>query len=292
MSGNPTLLKEIGHSLLCTESSTKSTICPNGGFGVGLWKEIRKEWTQLIQNTYFDLGNGSRISFWNDAWCGEEALSLTFPNLFRLTAQKNARVAEMWNPESGEGGWNPIFLRSFNDWEIEEVDKFLQVLGRKQIKPLMEDKIIFKGSKNDGFSVKNMYRVLDCSPQVAFPYRSIWNPVIPPRMGFFAWEASWERVLTLDQLKRRGRALANRCFLCEEDEEDINHLLVHCKKAKMLWDLLLTIVGISWVFPNSVTQMLLSWQGTPVGKKRKNIWMAAPICLFWTVWHNRNLLVF
>ena len=58
----------------------------NGGFGVGLWKEIRKEWPQLLQNTYPALGNGSRINFWKDAWCGEEALSLTFPNLFRLTA--------------------------------------------------------------------------------------------------------------------------------------------------------------------------------------------------------------
>ena len=263
-----------------------------GGFGVGLWKEIRKEWTHLFQNTYLDLGNGSRISFWKDAWCGEEALSLTFPYLFRLTAQKNARVADLWNWESGEGGWNPIFLRSFNNWEMEEVDRFLQILCRKQINPLMEDKIIFKGSRNDGFSVKIMYRVLDCSPQVVFPSRSIWNPVIPPRWGFFAWEASWGRVLTLDQLQRRGRALANRCFLCEEKEENINHLLLHCKKAKMLWDLVLSIVGTSWVFPNSVIQMLLSWQGAPVGKKRKIIWMAAPVCLFWTVWHKRNLLVF
>ena len=38
--------------------------------------------------------------------------------------------------------------------------------------------------------------------------------------------------------------------------------------------------------------MLLSWQGATVGKKRKNIWIAAHVCLFWTVWHNRNLLVF
>ena len=216
-----------------------------GGFGVGLWKEIRKEWPQLIQNTYLALGNGRRISFWRDVWCGEEALSLMFPNLFRLTAQKNARVAEVWNWDSGEGGWNSIFLRSFNDWELEEVVRFFQVLYRNQLRSLMEDKIIFKGSRNDVFSVSSMYRVLDCSPQVAFPSRLIWNPVIPPRMGFFAWEASWGKVLTLDQLKRRGRALANRCFLCEDDEEDINHLLLHCKKARMLWDLLLSIVGTS-----------------------------------------------
>ena len=99
-------------------------------------------------------------------------------------------------------------------------------------------------------------------------------------------------MLTLDQLQRRGRSLANRCFLCEEKEEDINHLLLHYNKAKMLWDLVLSIVGTSWVFPNSVIQMLLSWQGAPMGKKRKNIWIAAPVCLFWTVWHKRNLLVF
>ena len=52
-------------------------------------------------------------------------------------------------------------------------------------------------------------------------------------------------MLTLDQLKHRGRALANRCFLCEEDEKTIEHMLIHCKKDKMLWDLFLMIVGTS-----------------------------------------------
>ena len=175
------------------------------------------------------------------------------------------------------------------------MDRLLQVLYRKQIRPLMEDKILFKGSKNDAFSIKkkkSMCRVLDCSPQVVFSFRTIWNPVIPPIIGFFTWEASWGKMLILDQLKRRGRALANRRFLCEENEEDINHLLLHCKKARMLWDLFLSIVGKSWVFPDSVIQTLLSWQGVPMGKKRKNIWIAAPLCLFWTVWQNRNMLVF
>ena len=59
-------------------------------------------------------------------------LSLAFPNLFRLSAQKNATVVELWDCNSGEGGWNPIFLRSFNDWEVEEVDRFLQVPHRKK----------------------------------------------------------------------------------------------------------------------------------------------------------------
>ena len=99
-------------------------------------------------------------------------------------------------------------------------------------------------------------------------------------------------MLTLDQLKRCGMTFANRCFMCEEEEETIDHLLIHCKLAKMLWDLILSIVGISWVFPHSVLHTLLAWQGVAVGKKRKKIWLAASLCLFWNLWRARNRLVF
>ena len=128
--------------------------------------------------------------------------------------------------------------------------------------------------------MKIIYRVLDLSLVVAFLSRSIWNPVILPKIGLFAWEASWGKVLTLDQLKCCGRVLANRCFLCEENEETIDHLLVHCKKARMLWDLFLSIVGTSWVLLGSVIQTLISCQGALVGKKQKNMWLVAHLCLF------------
>ena len=95
-------------------------------------------------------------------------------------------------------------------------------------------------------------------------------------------------MLTLHQLKRRGRALANTfflcsyqssvvyvlisliCFLCVEEEETADHLLVHCLKTRLPWDLFLAIVGVNWVFPLSVRETLLSWGGGSfVGKKRK-----------------------
>ena len=57
---------------------------------------------------------------------------------------------------------------------------------------------------------------------------------------------------------------------------------------KMLWELFLAGVGSSWVFPRTVWQTFLAWQNANVGRKRKRIWMAAPLCLFWTVWQVRN----
>ena len=141
---------------------------------------------------------------------------------------------------------------------IEEVERFLQTLCDQNFCPLSEDKLLLKDVKEKGFSIKIIYKGLDPSPTIDFPYRLIWNSTVPPKIGFFAWEAIWGKVLTLDQLKRRGMTFANRCFLCKEDEETTYHLLIHCKSAKILWNLFLSIVGTSWVFPRSVLLTLLA----------------------------------
>ena len=157
--------------------------------------------------------------------------------------------------------------------------RFLHTLHDQKFRSMGEDKLSLKNVKDKGFSVKSVYKGFDVSPAFNIPHRLIWNSVVPPKIGVFAWEAAWGKVLTLDQLKRRGMTFANRCFMCEEEEETIDHLLIHCKFSKMLWDLILSIVGISWVFPHSVLHTLLAWQGVVVGKKRKKIWFAAPLCL-------------
>ena len=263
-----------------------------GGYDTGLWKDIRKEWLTLSQNTISSLGNGRRLGFWKDSWCNETVLCNEFPTLFNFAVHKDARVVDVWDSSREEGGWTPVFLRPFNDWEMEEVERFLHFLVNKKVRPFQEDRLLLKESKINGFSVSLMYRKLRYSLPTDFPWRSIWNPIVPPKMGFFAWEASWGKVLTLDQLKRKGIPLANRCSLCEEKEETIDHLLIHCSRAKMLWDLLLAITDFSWVFPRTVRQLLLAWQSASVGKKRKRVWMAAPLCIFWTLWMERNRVVF
>ena len=41
-------------------------------------------------------------------------------------------------------------------------------------------------------------------------------------------------MLTLDKLQIRGVQLSNRCFLCGCEEENINHILIHCIVARAL----------------------------------------------------------
>ena len=87
-------------------------------------------------------------------------------------------------------------------------------------------------------------------------------------------------MLTLDQLKRRGRALANRCFFCSVEEETTYHILVHCPIAKILWDFVLALVRVKWVFPLTMRETLLSWHVAFVCRKRKKAWKAIPFAFF------------
>ena len=60
----------------------------------------------------------------------------------------------------------------------------------------------------------------------------------------------------------------------------VDHLLVHCSKAKVLCDLLLAIFGVCRVFPLFVRVALFSWHGSFVSKRCKKAWMTTPLCIF------------
>ena len=66
-----------------------------GGYDTGLWKDIRKGWHTLSQNAVFSLGDGRRLRFWKDIWCGEVILSNAFPNPFNMAAHKEVLVVDV-----------------------------------------------------------------------------------------------------------------------------------------------------------------------------------------------------
>ena len=262
-----------------------------GTFGVGVWRDILKESSWCWDNIEFKVGKGTKVSFWTDHWCGNEELAQTFPQLFELAVQRNASVNEMWDSSLGQGGWNIRLSRNLNDWELDALGELLQLL-RDLRTSLEEDAVIWKGESHGLFRIKDAYKLLAGSNVISFPKKGIWVDKVPTKVAFFAWEASWEKVLTLDKLQRRGWQFPNRCFLCGCEEENVNHILLHCTVVRALWEIVLALFGANWVFPEKVKDMLVSWRGPFVGRKRKRIWTSIPLCIFWTVWKERNRLAF
>ena len=151
----------------------------------------------------------------------------SFPSLFALSVDKEAWVADFWDPsvEGGRRGWNLCFSRALNDWEVE---RFLERLHGKRVLGDVDDMVVWTETKSGKFSVKSLYLALEADCTYLFPFSCIWNVWVQPKISFFAWEATWGKALTLDLVQKRGWALANRCFMCLENEETIDHLLLHC----------------------------------------------------------------
>ena len=90
----------------------------------------------------FSVGNGSRIRFWLDPWCGVEALCNSFPSLFAVVVSKEDWVAEVWDSSVEGGSWSPHFLRAFNDWEVVLVERLLWTIQGIRVSANLEDRVI------------------------------------------------------------------------------------------------------------------------------------------------------
>ncbi|KAL6347674.1 hypothetical protein AAG906_026202 [Vitis piasezkii] len=248
-------------------------------YGTGLWKDIRKGWEEFFLKTRIRIGNGRQTRFWWDIWVGDSKLKDIFPLMFRIAANNSVVVADFWGrQEGGGGGWEVHFRRPFQDWEMEEVNRFLGYISTVKVQE-GEDFLVWKIERKGTFKVKSYHRSLKED-----------NSLL--RTRFFAWEAVWGKISTVDMLMRRGWSMVNRCNLCKENKETANHILIHCGKTRDLWNLLFSSFGVVWVLPESVRNLLLEWKMKGLGKKRSVVWKMASICLFWCIWGELNRRIF
>ena len=64
----------------------------------------------------------------------------------------------------------------------------------------VEDRVRWRESKDSMFLVKVLYKALEMESTTCFPMKIIWNSSVQLKVSFFAWESTWGKVLTLDQV--------------------------------------------------------------------------------------------
>ena len=112
--------------------------------------------------------------------------------------------------------------------------------------------------------------------------------MVPSRVAFFAWTAVLGKTLTLDNVRKRGIVVINRCCMCESEGESIDHLFLHCGVARILWNALFTRFGLCWVMPGSIKELYATWWAG--GKSRSAVmWKMIPLCLMLCIWNEEML---
>uniref|UniRef100_A0A2N9HW63 Reverse transcriptase zinc-binding domain-containing protein n=1 Tax=Fagus sylvatica TaxID=28930 RepID=A0A2N9HW63_FAGSY len=119
---------------------------------------------------------GDRVRLWHDRWCGDMVLKEVFPTLFSCATHKDAVLSEVMVRQHGRVIWNVNFGRNFNDWEMDTVTTFLNMLESKSSIREVADGSWWQLRRNGCFDVRSWYAAIRAATPTVFPWRSIWRP--------------------------------------------------------------------------------------------------------------------
>ena len=75
----------------------------------------------VLHHVHYEVGDGSKVLFWHDVWCGELPLKVLFPELFIIACGKDAWVEENMQFQNGNVHWNVLLFRHVHNWEVDVV---------------------------------------------------------------------------------------------------------------------------------------------------------------------------
>lgn len=93
----------------------------NGPYGVSLGKYIQRGWAKFSTFIKFEEGDGTKVKFWLDVWCGDMSLKESFPTLYCIASNKGAFVVEHMRQRNNSTFWDMNFIQTVQDWELESL---------------------------------------------------------------------------------------------------------------------------------------------------------------------------
>jgi hypothetical protein len=127
------------------------------------------------------------------------------------------------------------------------------------------------------------------------PYEMIWKSWAPPKCQLFLWFAAHKRCWTSDRLVKRGLPHPDKCPMCDQDDETIDHLLVACVFARQFWYHMLRQIGLHYFAPQPTDSIFDIWwervAAATSGLTKKGL-NSLTILGAWTIWNHRNQCVF
>lgn len=233
----------------------------------GMWRAIAACVDKFKEGTRFKAGRGDIIKFWTDLWYDGSSMASRFPSLNRLSLNPSGEICHFYSVTCNQVIWDIPLRRNLYD-----TTDLLQSLASTIINPNLEDCIVWWPDKSGLFSIKSFYTWSSTSSGTATVNPKIWSSKAPQRPISFVWTAALGKILTQDNLEKRGRIMASACPLCLQVSEESNHLLLHCPSSSKVWCLVLDQFSVSWIMPPSIAQLSFSWDIASVSSKCSSLW--------------------
>lgn len=118
-------------------------------------------------------------------------------------------------------------------------------------------------------------------------YAKFWKWQIPLKVTCFLWLCLRNRILTWDNLLKRGFCGPGYCFLCAAADETISHIFESCPFFLSVWKLCQSMLNCAAVWSgSSFLDKVQNWLNL------KSSFCELPFFVIWEVWKCRNAAVF
>eukprot|EP00253_Pinus_taeda_P020881 PITA_20881 len=268
--------------------------------GSMIWNTAKLHSTFIQENSFWEVHAGNSARFWEDSWQQLPTLASLFQKpLWQTHMQRNnlAGISQFWQQHAGTDyqQWKPA--RTWQeDWQGENYEEIeLELNHRKIKKSNKQDRLRWGNTTKGVFTKKEAYnlRYAQNSNEKDQLWRNISQPKLWPKVSTFLWLLSKKRILTWDNMQRRGFIGPSQCPNCSLHSETIVHLMETCPLAIQLWNQIERCTQILGNRQGDIANLLRTWPKTPYQSPILNaLWTLIPGFLYWTLWKERNNRVF
>ncbi|KAI4994259.1 hypothetical protein ZWY2020_029307 [Hordeum vulgare] len=210
------------------------------------WKDPSRLWVGLANpcskvdmdlfyaSTLISIGNGGKTPFWEVPWLREKPMDIA-PLIFAASKRKNWVVRDALR----DNVWVHNINHSAN-LSINHIVQFVDLwvcLEQFQHVLDVEDDISWKFEANGEYTVASAYRIQFLGSMTTTMNKTIWMVWAPPKVKFFSWLATQNRIWTADRLEKRGWDNCGLCTMCRRKHKTAAHLFYRCRFTQRIWRL-------------------------------------------------------
>jgi hypothetical protein len=143
--------------------------------------------------------------------------------------------------------------------------------------------------------VKSAYEGLFLESIDFEPHERVWQTWAPEKCKFFMWLVAQNKCWTADRLAWHGMDHPEKCLLCDQEEETIDHIMLSFVFARQFWFNWLQQVHLQMLTPQPDVSSFLEWwrEANERAPGQIKAWLNSLVILgAWTLWKHRNRCVF
>jgi hypothetical protein len=158
----------------------------------------------------------------------------------------------------------------------------------------VQDRVIWKWTSSGVYSARFAYAALTLGQSALYGAKEAWKVRAPREHKFFIWLVLQDHWWTNERRHRQGISDDDKCTLCDQDAESINHLLVKCVFSCQVWFKTLRRFGWQELTPVQRDAFASWWMRSrkAVAKDRRPTFDSIVFLVVRRLWLHRNERVF